>query len=463
MSLLFVLVLLLVLDHWRARQRAITLVAQVSNLLYRGLQACMGVVSELDSHLQSSGFPGPAERSRLEVSDTAGWKPALLTSALLLTLLSLTSCAPRTENSVVIYTSQDKVYAERIFADFTRETGIEVRAVYDSEAVKTVGLVNRLIAEKNHPQCDVFWNNEELRTRQLEAEGVLGANRWKQFGYRSRQIVFNTNQVQTSAAPKSLLELTNAAWRGKVVIAYPMFGTTATHFLALRQHWGEAGWEAWCRALQNNGAKVVDGNSVVVKLVASGEAAIGLTDSDDIAAGQREGLPIAGLTPAETFYIRNTVALIREPATPAAERLFDYLSRPDVVERLVTANAIEGIAPPDAGIAPKDWPRLLRDLEPATTTLKQIFLRQTAYSPIHTANPPPFPSREGPGVGSRRALRIVSALRGNRPSLSPQRGEGPRVRGGYTFGVISSLRGNNLPLSPRERVGVRGNEASFHR
>ena len=37
-----------------------------------------------------------------------------------------------------------------------------VRAVYDSEAVKTVGLVNRLIAEKANPQCDLFWNNEEF-------------------------------------------------------------------------------------------------------------------------------------------------------------------------------------------------------------------------------------------------------------------------------------------------------------
>ena len=29
-----------------------------------------------------------------------------------------------------------------------------------SEAVKTVGLANRLLAEMNHPQCDVWWSNE---------------------------------------------------------------------------------------------------------------------------------------------------------------------------------------------------------------------------------------------------------------------------------------------------------------
>ena len=58
---------------------------------------------------------------------------------------------------------------------------------------------------------------------------------------------------------------------------------------------GEERWQAWCRALQANRPFLVDGNSVVVNLVGRGEAWIGLTDSDDIAAGRRDGLPIAEL------------------------------------------------------------------------------------------------------------------------------------------------------------------------
>src|SRR5256885_12959964 len=50
---------------------------------------------------------------------------------------------------------------------------------YDSEAVKTVGLANRLLAERAHPQCDVFWSNEEMRTRQLAGQDVFCAtNGW---------------------------------------------------------------------------------------------------------------------------------------------------------------------------------------------------------------------------------------------------------------------------------------------
>ena len=51
-------------------------------------------------------------------------------------------------------------------------TGLKVRAQYDVEQNKTVGLVNRLIAEKDAPQCDVFWNNEIAHTIRLKRLGL---------------------------------------------------------------------------------------------------------------------------------------------------------------------------------------------------------------------------------------------------------------------------------------------------
>ncbi len=337
---------------------------------------------------------------------------------------------------VILYCAQDQTYAEPLLKQFGQETGIKVKAVFDSEAVKTVGLANRLLAERSHPQCDVFWGNEELRTRQLAAQNVFReTNGWAAFGHRTRRIVINTNLVSLErrallgtkddasatgramlGAPASLLELTNAIWRGKVVFAYPQFGTTGAHFHALRQLWGEAQWLAWCRALVANQAKLVDGNSVVVKLVGRGEAAIGLTDSDDILAGQREGLPVAaldvgqayqpagsgglpaassdsGITDAtntglvspvnrqagkpalrsESLLIPNTVAVIRNaPHAAAAEKLFQFLQRRDVVEKLVAVGALESVS---AATNATDWPALLRDLDATTKQVSEVFLK----------------------------------------------------------------------------------------
>ena len=163
-----------------------------------------------------------------------------LQTAWLIGVALLAGCAPGGD-SVTVYTSQDQVYAEPILQRFEQESGVRVRAVYDSEAVKTVGLINRLIAEKNHPRCDLFWNNEEFRTHQLAARDVLAAGvPIESFGVRTRQWVWNTNRLGRAELPPSLAALTNAQWRGRVVIALPLFGSTATHFQVLRQRWGAA-------------------------------------------------------------------------------------------------------------------------------------------------------------------------------------------------------------------------------
>ena len=81
---------------------------------------------------------------------------------LVLLLFALVNCRDKKveQKQVIIYTSLDKVLSEPILEAFEKETGIKVLDVYDSEATKTTGLVNRLIAEKNNPRADVFWNSE---------------------------------------------------------------------------------------------------------------------------------------------------------------------------------------------------------------------------------------------------------------------------------------------------------------
>jgi iron(III) transport system substrate-binding protein len=319
--------------------------------------------------------------SEIAQNPLIGCLPLLAVSLLASLLLPwLASCKASLQETVVVYAAQDQVYSEPILQQFTKETGIKVRAVYDSEAVKTVGLANRLLAERGRPQCDVFWGNEELRTRQLAAQGIFReTNGWSTFGYRSRRIVFNTNIIRLADAPRGLLELTNAKWRGKIALAYPLFGTTATHFLALRQHWGPSNWTAWCRELQQNKPYVVDGNSVVVSLVGRGEATVGLTDSDDIAAGQRNGLPVSALPMnAETLMIPNTVAIIRNAPNPGqAEKLFSYLQQPNVVQHLIANKALEGSSTAEIRIPvlKPDWNALLREMDAALAELQNLFLR----------------------------------------------------------------------------------------
>jgi iron(III) transport system substrate-binding protein len=145
-------------------------------------------------------------------------------------LLALAACGGG-DRAVVIYSSRDQLYAEPILKAFEKETGIAVQAVYDSGATQTVGLTNLLLAEKDHPQADVFWNSEVAQTIGLKTAGVLDPYRspqatdipahfrdpegyWTGFGARARVIIYNTRLVAADQVPQSLFDLTASRWRG---------------------------------------------------------------------------------------------------------------------------------------------------------------------------------------------------------------------------------------------------------
>src|SRR5579864_9193114 len=75
--------------------------------------------------------------------------------------------------SLVVYCAHDSIYADSVLREFEKETGIRVAVRYDTEATKSLGLVELLLQEKAHPRCDVFWNNELLGTLQLADEDLL--------------------------------------------------------------------------------------------------------------------------------------------------------------------------------------------------------------------------------------------------------------------------------------------------
>lgn len=296
-------------------------------------------------------------------------------SAAILLLLTTHGCGPKNAGTpVILYCAQDQVFAETILADFSRATGFVVKTVFDSEAVKTVGLANRLIAERDRPMCDIYWGNEELRTRQLLARGVLRSDAWASFGHRTRVLVARS----AADLPGSFTELTNSRWRGKISLAYPLFGSTCTHFLVLRHRWGVPAWKVWCQALAANRPFLEEGNSQVVRRLQRSEVKVGFTDSDDVQAAHREGADLAvALDGTETLRLPNTVALVSgRSERPEVRRLFDYLQSPEVRQKLITMGALdpefEGTG--SVGLDP-NWSEILASLNSAIAELQDIFRR----------------------------------------------------------------------------------------
>ena len=101
----------------------------------------------------------------------------LLLAVAAVVAVTLSACSRRDGNVVVVYVSHDQVFSEPILKDFERDTGITVKAVYDTEETKSAGVMNRLIAEKDHPQADVYWANEPIRAEVLRQRGVTAPYR----------------------------------------------------------------------------------------------------------------------------------------------------------------------------------------------------------------------------------------------------------------------------------------------
>ena len=106
----------------------------------------------------------------------------LLTTGVAVFILSMVAgCMSRSESHVVVYSALDEDFSSPILQAFERrgENQTEVVAKFDVESTKTVGLVNRIIAENDQPVCDVFWNNEILHTVRLQKLGLLKPHDWK--------------------------------------------------------------------------------------------------------------------------------------------------------------------------------------------------------------------------------------------------------------------------------------------
>jgi iron(III) transport system substrate-binding protein len=269
----------------------------------------------------------------------------------------MSACGERAGREVVVYTSVDQVFAEPLLDEFTRTTGIRAKGVFDIEAAKTVGLANRLVAEKGRPQADVFWNNEFMQTLLLERQGVLAASktengrrldeRWRHrdgvwFGSGARVRVIMT--AEGTAPPVSLAAVADGQWKGaSFAMALPLFGTTATHAASLAAAMGEQGALDLLGALAKR-SRVVDGNSVVRNLVAEGSVKAGLTDSDDACGAWDRGskaiiIPLAG---AEGLLIPGTVAKVKDGPNPdEAEAFIDWLLKPETERRLVELGAAQ--------------------------------------------------------------------------------------------------------------------------
>ena len=275
---------------------------------------------------------------------------------LIAVLVALVPACKRGAREVVVYTSVDQVFSEPVFKEFERQSGIAVRAVFDTEETKSTGVLNRLIAEASSPQADVFWSGDPVRPFLLVKRGLAESyvspsamgipaafkaadGTWTGFAARVRVLLVNKNRAAQSERPKSIKDLTNPRWKGQVAIANPLFGTTTMHAAALFAAWGDEQAKAFFEQLKANGARIASSNGEVKRLVATNEVAFGLADTDDATEALKEGAPVEVVYPDQegigTLVMPTTALVIKAgPHPETGRKLVDYLLTSDVERRM---------------------------------------------------------------------------------------------------------------------------------
>ena len=194
------------------------------------------------------------------------------------------------EGELTVYSGRSEELIGPLIEAFTEETGIEVAVRYGS----TAQLAALLIEEGDRSPADVYIAQDAGALGAVQRAGLfteLDADildrvdpayrsregRWVGVSGRARVIVYNTEAVDNSELPGSVLELTGAKWRGRVAWA-PANGSFQSWVTALRVGLGEAAARAWLEAMRANEAIEYPKNSAIVRAVGAGEVDLGLVN-----------------------------------------------------------------------------------------------------------------------------------------------------------------------------------------
>lgn len=199
---------------------------------------------------------------------------------------SLFACPKGDANRLVVYSGRSEALVGPVFERFKKanpEVELDVR--YN----KTPALASQLLAEGEQSPADVIWFQDvgylgalggtlkplpESLIKKVDPRFIAKNRRWVGITGRLRVLVYSTKTVEQDNLPKSLEELADPKWKGKLGWA-PGNASFQAHVSALRHLWGEDKTKAWLTGMKANEPARYPKNSPQVQAAASGEISIG--------------------------------------------------------------------------------------------------------------------------------------------------------------------------------------------
>lgn len=261
--------------------------------------------------------------------------------------LILVSCLPGGQSAtgtITVYSGRTEALVGPLLQRFGPESGITVQVRYGDSAA----LAAAILEEGANSPADVFFSQDAGALGALAQRALLAPlpddilnkvdgkyrspkSEWVGVSGRARTVVYNTQAVQESQLPDSILGFTDSRWNGRIGWV-PTNASFQAFVTALRLTEGEAQARRWLEGIKANNPKAYSNNTAAVLAVAAGEVAVGFVNHYYLHAIQKDQGPI----PVRNYHPRvgDSGAMIniagagilktsRNPT--AARRLVEYL------------------------------------------------------------------------------------------------------------------------------------------
>lgn len=216
-----------------------------------------------------------------------GWRRMGVLTVMAAGLLTL-AAGPLAAQELTVYSGRSKSFMDHLLNAFEKDTGIRVRRVYGG----TAEIALRLHTEGNRSPADLFLAQDagalgalskaglfaelpETLTERVDARFVSARNDWVATSLRARTLAYSSQRVSAEELPKSVFDLTDPKYRGRVGWSPANAGFQA-FVSAMRLTHGEEKTAQWLAAMKANGTKSYARNTVILEGIAAGEIDFGL-------------------------------------------------------------------------------------------------------------------------------------------------------------------------------------------
>lgn len=207
-----------------------------------------------------------------------------------LVALLLGGCGQSTSDQLVVYSGRSQALVDQLVTDFKKQTGINIDVRYGNDA-ELLAVMNE---EGEQSPADLYWANTTGALATASKQDLLkelpdsllnkpdnfksSSGKWVPVTVRYRVLAYNTNRVDSTQLPSSVMDLPNMSELKGRVGWTPTYSSFYDFLTTMRLTKGEDKTKQWLEGMMQLKPKSYSSNTPMVQAIAAGEIDVAITN-----------------------------------------------------------------------------------------------------------------------------------------------------------------------------------------